>query len=108
MGRVYLPAADLERFGVRRADLGAASASPAVRRLIAFEIDRARAHYHCAARGIAMLPARSRRCIRLAAAVYGAILTRVERADYDVLAGRAVVPRRQRAAVVLRELARRA
>jgi phytoene synthase len=55
-----------------------------------------------------MLPARSRRCIRLAAAVYGAILTRVERADYDVLAGRAVVPRRQRAAVVLRELARRA
>jgi phytoene/squalene synthetase len=42
----------------------------------------------------------------LASGVYGAILNRVERADYDVLAGRAVVPRRQRAAAVLSELAR--
>jgi phytoene synthase len=106
LGRVYLPAADLERFGVRRADLGAPSASPAVRRLIAFEIDRARAHYRAAAPGVAMLPPRSRRCVRLASGVYGAILDRVERAGYDVLAGRAVVPRRQRAAAVFRELAR--
>jgi phytoene synthase len=106
LGRVYLPAADLERFGVRRADLGAASAGPAVRRLIAFEIDRARAHYRTAAPGIAALPPRSQRCVRLASAVYGAILDRVERAGHDVLAGRVTVPRRQRAAAVLRELAR--
>jgi 15-cis-phytoene synthase len=105
-GRVYLPAADLERFGVRRADLAAPSASPAVRRLIAFEIDRARAHYRSAAPGVAALPPRSRRCVRLASTVYGGILNRVERAGYDVLAGRAVVPQRQRAAAVLRELGR--
>jgi len=104
--RVYLPAADLERFGVRRADLAAAAASPAVRRLIAFEIDRARAHYRQAVPGVALLPPRSRRCIRLASVVYGAILGRVEHAGYDVLAGRAVVPRRQRTAAVVRELAR--
>jgi phytoene synthase len=108
LGRVYLPAADLDRFGVRRADLAAPSANPAVRRLIAFEIERARAHYRNAAPGVAMLPARSRRCIRLAFAVYGAILDRVERAGHDVLAGRAVVPRRQRMAAVVRELARAA
>lgn len=106
LGRVYLPAADLERFGVHRADLAAPAASPAVRRLVAFEIGRARAHYQAAAAGVAMLPPRSRRCVRLASAVYGAILNRVERAGYDVLAGRAVVPRRQRAAAVLRELGR--
>jgi phytoene synthase len=106
LGRVYLPAADLERFGVRRSDLGATSASPAVRRLIAFEIDRARAHYRQAGPGVALLPPRSRRCVRLASTVYGAILNRVERAGYDVLAGRAVVPGRQRAAAVFRELAR--
>jgi 15-cis-phytoene synthase len=104
--RVYLPAADLERFGVHRDDLAAPSASPAVRRLIAFEIERARAHYRAARPGLALLPARSRRCIRLAGAVYGAILGRIEQAGYDVLAGRAVVPNRQRAVAVVRELAR--
>jgi phytoene synthase len=104
--RVYLPAADLERFGVQREDLAAASASPAVRRLVAFEIERARAHYRSARPGLAMLPARSRRCVRLAYAVYGGILDRIEQAGGDVLAGRAVVPRRQRAAAVVRELAR--
>jgi phytoene synthase len=55
-----------------------------------------------------MLPARSRRCVRLAHAVYGGILDRIEQADYDILAGRAVVPRRRRAAAVVRELARSA
>jgi phytoene synthase len=104
--RVYLPAADLERFGVDRDDLAAPTASPAVRRLVAFEIERARAHYRNARPGLAMLPARSRRGIRLAYAVYGGILDRIEQAGCDVLAGRAVVPRRQRAAAVARELAR--
>ena len=106
--RVYLPVADLERFGVHRDDLAVSSASPAVRRLIAFEIERARVHYRNALPGLAVLPARSRRCIRLAHAVYGGILGRIEQADCDVLAGRAVVPRRQRALAVARELARSA
>ncbi len=104
--RVYLPAADLQRFGVHREDLAEPSANRAVRRLVAFEIGRARAHYRNAVPGLAVLPARSRRCVRLAYTVYGAILDRIEQADYDVLAGRAVVPRRQRAVAVVRELAR--
>jgi phytoene synthase len=107
-GRVYLPVADLERFGVPWGDLAAPSASPALRQLVAFEIERARAHYRHAVPGLAVLPARSRRCVRLAYAVYGGILDRIEQADCDVLAGRAVVPRRQRAAAVVRELARSA
>ena len=41
-GRVYLPADDLERFGVAEADLTAAAASPALRALVAFELARAR------------------------------------------------------------------
>jgi phytoene synthase len=107
-GRVYLPAADLERFGVRPDDLAAPSASPAVRRLVAFEIERARAHYLSALPGLGVLPPRSRRCVRLASVVYGGILNRIEQAGFDVLAGRAVVPRGQRAAAVVRELARTA
>jgi phytoene synthase len=107
-GRVYLPGADLDRFGVHRYELAAASASPAVRRLIAFEIERARGHYRDALPGLTALPARSRRCVRLAHAVYGGILDRVEQSGCDVLAGRAVVPRRQRAVAVARELVRAA
>lgn len=104
--RVYLPAADRARFGVRRTDLSAPAANTAVRRLVAFEITRAREHYRHAAAGITLLPPRSRRCIRLASAVYGGILDAIERRDYDVLSARAVVPRPQRAAAVARELAR--
>jgi phytoene synthase len=54
-GRVYLPAADLERFGVSRADLAARRATPAVAELLAFEVGRARAHYRAAAPGIRLL-----------------------------------------------------
>lgn len=41
-GRVYLPAQDMARFGCAEGDLGAASASPPARALIAFEAGRAR------------------------------------------------------------------
>jgi phytoene synthase len=54
-GRVYLPQADLERFGVGRQDLAAGQVSPAVRELLAFEVERARAHYRAAAGGIELL-----------------------------------------------------
>jgi squalene synthase HpnC len=39
-GRIYLPQEDLDRFGVRPADLDVAPASPELRRLVAFEVDR--------------------------------------------------------------------
>jgi squalene synthase HpnC len=40
-GRVYMPATDLERFGVTEADLKAPAASTAVRALLAFQTQRA-------------------------------------------------------------------
>ena len=41
-GRIYLPAEDLERFGVADSDLAAATAGPQLRALMAFEVKRAR------------------------------------------------------------------
>ena len=98
-GRVYLPQADLERFGVGRHDLAAVQVSPAVRDLLAFEVERARAHYRAAAPGIQLLAPSSRPCIRAATELYGGILEEVERADYRVLGGRVRVPRHRRLAV---------
>jgi phytoene synthase len=99
LGRVYLPSADLERFGVSRADLAAARVTPAIRDLLAFEIDRARAHYRAAEPGIELLAPSSRPCIRVAFDLYGGILDEVERAGYQVLARRVRVPRRRRLGV---------
>jgi 15-cis-phytoene synthase len=85
-GRVYLPAEDLARFGVARADLAATTAGPAVAELLAFEVTRARAHYRAAEPVIALLAPSSRPCVRVAFDLYGGILTEVERAGYQVLA----------------------
>jgi phytoene synthase len=111
-GRVYLPEADLERFGVTRDDLVTAAADahagPAVKELVAFAVQRARTHYAAAAAGIPMLERSSQACIRAAYHVYGAILTEIERQDYDVFARRAVVPARKRLVMAARCFATRA
>jgi 15-cis-phytoene synthase len=98
-GRVYLPAEDLERFGVARQDLAGDRASPAVAELLAFEVARARAHYRAAEPGIALLAPSSRPCVRVAFDLYGGILTEVERAGYQVLGRRVRVPRSRRVGV---------
>jgi 15-cis-phytoene synthase len=104
-GRVYLPAEDLERFGVRRRDLAAATAGPGVRALLAFEVTRARAHYRAAEPGIGLLAPSSRPCIRVAFDLYQGILDEVEWAGYQVLDRRVAVPRRRRLQVAGRQWA---
>jgi 15-cis-phytoene synthase len=94
-GRVYLPADDLQRFGVVDADLIAAEASPALRSLVAFELARAR---ELLAAGIPLTRSLRGWC-RLAVAGYVAgglsAADAIEAAGYDVLAG-SVQPRRAR------------
>ena len=96
-GRVYLPAEDLDRFGVdprvRRVD-------DAWRGLMRFEIARCRRLYHAADSGLVMLSGRSGRCVRAARTLYAQILDRIERADYDVFAARARVPTWRKAVTV--------
>jgi 15-cis-phytoene synthase len=104
-GRVYLPAEDLDRFGVRRADLAAGTAGPAVRALVAFEVQRARAHYQAAEPGIELLAPSSRPCVRVAFDLYQGILDQVERAGYQVLDHRVAVPRHRRLTVAGRHWA---
>jgi phytoene synthase len=103
-GRIYLPLKDLAEFGVDRDDLSAATATEPVRRLIAFEVERARSHYILAAPGVVMLPPSSQRCIRTAFRLYGQILDEVVRAGHDVLRGRATVPNRRRLAIAATSL----
>jgi phytoene synthase len=98
-GRIYLPLKDLAEFGVTPHDLSEGVATREIRQLVAFEVGRARRHYERAAEGIPMLGPRSQGCIRAAYRLYGGILDEIERAGYDVFAGRATVPRWRRLAV---------
>ena len=100
--RVYLPLADLSRFGLTPADLR--PGNPEVKPLIAYEVGRAREHYAQAAPGIPMLDPASQACMRTAFALYGGILDEMEAAGYDVFTRRATVPNSRRAAVAVRSL----
>lgn len=95
-GRVYLPAEDLERFGV---DVTARTVTPAWRALMQFETDRARELYASADRGVALLPPWSARSIRAARVLYARILDEIAANDYDVFSMRARVPTRDKLAV---------
>ena len=94
-GRVYVPQADLRRFG---ADPSTRRVDDAWRELMRFEIARNRELYAQAHAGLAHLPARSARCVGTARRLYSQILDRIEAADYDVFSGRVRVPTWRKAA----------
>ncbi len=87
--RLYLPADELEKFGLTEEDIAQQRTGDPFRAMMRFQIGRARAYYSYAEPGIAALPADgSRFCARLMSTVYGAILDEIERADYQVYRGR--------------------
>jgi phytoene synthase len=88
LDRVYLPASDRERFGVTEQELSADVSSPAVRALVAHEVERARALFTSARPAIASAPASVRPGMRFAAGLYSRMLDRVEATDFDVLGAR--------------------
>jgi squalene synthase HpnC len=106
-GRIYLPREDFRRFGCTEEDLRASTASPALRRLVAFEVGRAR---ELLLRGSPLVHTlRGRLRLALAGYVAGghAALDAIERADHDVLAFRPRPSRARRVGRTLVELARR-
>lgn len=101
-GRIYLPLEDLERFGVREADIAAGEATEAFLKLMAFEIARTRALYAEADQGIPLLPPRARKAVRLARVLYAGILERIEAQGCDVFRGRARTTRLEKAVALAR------
>jgi len=113
-GRVYLPLDDLVTAGCTVSDLAAASAqgstagqtakvSEPVRRLLAFQCDRARHFYQLA---IAARPEEDRRRLvaaEIMRAVYFETLKRIEERDYDVFSSRTRVPKPMQALIAIRQ-----
>ena len=86
LDRIYLPAEELERFGVDAAALGLGSATPQLRALLSVEVGRARALFGESAAAVACALPAARRGVHFAHAAYLSVLDRVEAVDYDVLA----------------------
>jgi phytoene synthase len=98
-GRLYLPLDELERFGCSEDDLRAGRLTAAVIDLLRYQAVRAR-HYYARARS-ARPPGVARRLVaaEIMAAIYRAILDRIEARHYDVFSTTVRVPRPQRAAI---------
>lgn len=98
--RIYLPREDMDRFGVTEADLGATHATPAVRRLIAFETHRATRLLREGAPLVRTLRGRERLAIAGFVAGGRAAVSAIKEVGFDVLAHRA----RPGKATLLREM----
>lgn len=107
-GRVYLPREDLERFGCAPEDLGAQHASEGLRKVLAFELARARELFDDGAALVAQLRGRPRLAVAAFVAGGRAALDTIERAHYDVLGGPPPVAASRRLAALARTLAQSA
>ncbi len=101
-GRVYLPEEDLARFGVSGADLNTGVVSPALKKLLTFEAERAREYYRQSAPLVAMIHKESRASLRALIGIYSRLLDRIEGSGYDVLSQRVRVPTGEKIWILLR------
>ena len=99
-GRIYLPAEDLDRFGVTEADLAEQAAGPAVRNLMRFEVDRAAGLLDVGAPLVGTLHGAARLAVAGYVAGGRATLAAIRARQYDVLSG-TPKPRKPRLAVEL-------
>ena len=100
-GRVYLPQEDLARFGVTEDAIRAGKLTEPMRRLLAYECQRARQFFNAAAQ--AMPPAEARRLVaaEIMGRIYFEILHRIEQRGYDVFTEVIRVPKIIRARIAL-------
>jgi 15-cis-phytoene synthase len=109
-GRVYLPADELDAFGVDRDLLcwcrQQRRTERRVRAALAAQHATIRSSYAFARKGIALLHPVSRPCVATAQVLYAEILDQIERCDFAVFSQRATVGRPRRARVAAGGLAR--
>ena len=92
LDRVYLPAEDLERYGVSLEQIARRDPTAGFRRLLEVEVGRARQLFREGAAAGEVVAPRVRRGMSMARSVYLGVLDRTERLDFDVLSRRASLP----------------
>jgi squalene synthase HpnC len=104
IGRIYLPQDEMREYGVTERDLDAECASPALRRLMAFQVERARGYF---ADGLPLLD-RVHGHLRVDLALFScgglAVLDRIESEDFDTLRERPALSGRDKVRIALTAL----
>jgi squalene synthase HpnC len=106
IGRIYLPREDRDRFGYPESDLRALRFTPAFAALLKFEVDRARALLHRGWPLVARMPRALAVDVDLFTRGGLAILGRIERQGYDVLASRPALGKLAKAGLLVRAMLR--
>ena len=102
LDRIYLPAEDLERFGVGVGQLRSGKEDAAFRELMRFEAGRARACYDESAPLLELIEPKSRRSLWALREVYLRLLSNLEKENYSVLSRRINVPTYAKIGLLLR------
>ena len=105
-GRIYLPQEDLRRFGYEEAELLNGSVTPAFRKLMHFQCERASDYFEQASRS---LPSEDRHTMGAAitmARIYSGLLKKIERRNYDVFSQRVHLHRPVRFSIAFSEWAK--
>ena len=110
-GRIYLPAEDLDKFGLEFAPFGAPEPFPDTAmqarfaNLVEFEANRAREWYGSGLRLLATIDRRSAACTGAMAGIYRRLLERIATNPHAVLEGRMSLPGSEKALVAAQALA---
>jgi 15-cis-phytoene synthase len=104
MGRIYLPAEDLRRFGVAEDDLLKGNGNEAFLRMMRFEAARARAYYNESLPLLDLIHPRSRPSLWALVTIYSSLLDRIESSNYDVFRRRVRLSLIEKSWIVVRAL----
>jgi phytoene synthase len=102
LGRVYIPAEDLARFGVSADDLKEGRRTEQFGHLMDFEAGRARSYYQESAPLLGLIQPKSRPALWALIAIYSRLLDRVSESRYDVLSRRISLSPVEKSWIVLR------
>lgn len=105
LGRVYMPQDELRRHGLTNADIAMQKRDERFVEFMKFQIARNRQVYREALPGISLLHWRGRLAVRVSFVLYKAILGEIERANYNVFAGRVRTNRQQKILLSIKALA---
>lgn len=108
MGRVYLPAEDLARFGIAPDDLRRANIDlEKIRPLLAMEAERARDYYNSAHELIPLIDDDSQPALWVLVEIYRRLLERITEKNYDVFSSKMSLSTATKLGVLARGFARR-
>jgi phytoene synthase len=105
LGRVYMPQDEMQRHGLTNSDIAQQIRSDKFVEFMKFQIARNRQIYREALPGISLLHWRGRLAVRISFVLYKAILGEIERANYNVFAGRVRTNRQQKILLSIKALA---